>query len=174
MLAPNLSPRSFCSCACLVLSWVSMNTALHQNHSSTWGAVSDLGSPNEYSCRWTFSMLTLLLYRSGHSSFAFISSKNVWASSFKSFGIPDSPSFTVFCHKWPFHDLVFVIPPPPLIKVASNIRPCLKLGGTSLNGREEGGQYYNSQTFDQERFEARKVIFSGECLNIFATGRSKH
>ena len=80
----------------------------------------------------------------------------------------------VFCHKWPFHDLVFVIPPPPLIKVASNTRPCLKLGGTSLNGREEGGQYYNSQTFDQERFEARKVIFSGECLNIFATGRSKH
>ena len=80
----------------------------------------------------------------------------------------------VFCHKWPFHDLVFVIPPPPLIKVASNTRPCLKLGGTSLNGREEGGQYYNSQTFDQERFEARQVIFSWECLNIFATGRSKH
>ena len=59
--------------------------------SSTWGAVSDLGSPNEYSSRWTVSMLTLLSYRSGHSSFTFISSKNVWASSFKSFGIPDSP-----------------------------------------------------------------------------------
>ena len=39
-----------------------------------------------------------------------------------------------------------------------------------MNGREEGGQYYISQTCDQERFEARKVVFSWECLNIFATG----
>ena len=57
-----------------------------------------------------------------------------------------------------------------LIKVASNTRPCSNLGGTTLNGREEGGQYYFSQTCDQERFEARKVGFSWECLNIFATG----
>ena len=63
-------------------------------------------------------------------------------------------------------------PPPPLIKVASNTRPYSKLGGTTLNGREEGGQYYISQTCDQERFEARKVVFSWECLNIFATGCS--
>ena len=63
-------------------------------------------------------------------------------------------------------------PPPPLIKVASNTRPCSKLGGTTLNGREEGGQYYISQTCDQERFEARKVVFLWECLNIFATGCS--
>ena len=67
---------------------------------------------------------------------------------------------------------MLVIPPPPLIKVASNTRPCSKLGGTTLNGREEGGQYYISQTCDQERFEARKVVFSWECLNIFATGCS--
>ena len=80
---------------------------------------------------------------------------------------------TVFWHKWPVHDLVLVIPPTPLIKVASNTRPYSKLGGTTLNGREEGGQYYISQTCDQERFAARKVIFSWECLNIFATGRSK-
>ena len=79
---------------------------------------------------------------------------------------------TVFWHKWPVHDLVLVIPPPPLIKVASNTRPYSKLGGTTLNGREEGGQYYISQTCDQERFEARKVVFSWECLNIFATGCS--
>ena len=30
-----------------------------------------------------------------------------------------------------------------------------------MNGREEGGQYYISQTCDQERFEARKVVFRG-------------
>ena len=79
---------------------------------------------------------------------------------------------TVFWHKWPVHDLVLVIPPPPLIKVASNTRPYSKLGGTTLNGREEGSQYYISQTRDQERFEARKVVFSWECQNIFATGWS--
>ena len=66
-------------------------------------------------------------------------------------------------HEWPVHDLV-------LIKVASNKRPCSKRGGTTLNGREEGGQYYILQTCDQERFEARKVVFPWECLIIFATG----
>ena len=77
---------------------------------------------------------------------------------------------TVFWHKWPVHDLVLVIPPPPLIKVASNTRPYSKRGGTTLNWREEGGQYYILQTCDQERFEARKVVFSWECFIIFATG----
>ena len=78
---------------------------------------------------------------------------------------------TVFWHKSPVHDPVLVIPPPPL-KVASNIRPYSKLGGTTLNGREEGVQYYILPTCDQERFEARKVVFPWECLNIFATGCS--
>ena len=55
---------------------------------------------------------------------------------------------------------MLVIPPPPLIKVASNTRPYSKPGGTTLNGREEGGQYYILQTCDQERFEARKIVFS--------------
>ena len=55
---------------------------------------------------------------------------------------------TVFWLKWPVHDLVLVTPPPPLINVASNTRPCSKLGGTTLNGREEGGQYFTSQTCD--------------------------
>ena len=41
---------------------------------------------------------------------------------------------TIFWLKWPVHDLVLVIPPPPLFKVASNTRPCSKLGGTTLNG----------------------------------------
>ena len=79
---------------------------------------------------------------------------------------------TLFWHKWPVHDLVLVIPPPALIKVASNTRPYSKLRGTTLNGREEGGQYYILQTCDQERFEARKVVFPCECLIIFATGCS--
>ena len=79
---------------------------------------------------------------------------------------------TVFWLKWPVHDLVLVNPPPPLIKVASNTGPYSKLGGTTLNGREEGGQYYILETCDQERFEARKVVFPCECLIIFATGCS--
>ena len=43
---------------------------------------------------------------------------------------------TVFWLKWPVHDLVLVNPPPPLVKVASNTRPCSKLGRTTLNGRK--------------------------------------
>ena len=31
-------------------------------------------------------------------------------------------------------------------------------------------EYYISQTCDQQQFEAKKVVFSQECLNIFATG----
>ena len=50
--------------------------------------------------------------------------------------------------------------------------PCSKFGGTTLNGREEGGQHYISQTCNQQRFQARKVVFWWECLNIFATGCS--
>ena len=73
----------------------------------------------------------------------------------------------------PVHDLVLVIPFPLLIKVASDRRPYSKLGGTTLNRREEGAQYYISQTCDQERFAAKKVAFSWECLNIFATGFSR-
>ena len=45
---------------------------------------------------------------------------------------------TVFWLEWLVHDLVLVIPSPTLIKVASNTRPCSKLGGTTLNEREEG------------------------------------
>ena len=39
----------------------------------------------------------------------------------------------------PVHDLVLVIPSPPLIKVASNTRPCSKPGGPTVNGRGKGG-----------------------------------
>ena len=71
---------------------------------------------------------------------------------------------TVFWLKWPVHDLVLVIPPPPVIKVFRNTRSCSKLGGAISNGREEGGRYCISQTCDQQRFEARKVIFF--CLSV--------
>ena len=46
------------------------------------------------------------------------------------------------------HDLVLMIPPPPLVKVASNTRSCSKLEGTTLSGREEGGECCISQTCD--------------------------
>ena len=58
------------------------------------------------------------------------------------------------------------------MEVDSNTTPYSKLEGTTLNGREEGGQYYISQTCDQKRFEARKVFFVG-VSHIFATGCSK-
>ena len=73
---------------------------------------------------------------------------------------------TVFWHKWPVHDLCKVI------KVVSSTRPCSKLGGTTLNGRKEGGQYHISQTCDSQRFEARKVVLWSECLKMFSTGCS--
>ena len=65
-------------------------------------------------------------------------------------------------------------PPPPLIKVASNTRPFSKLGGTTFNGREEGGHLVSiishrpvtRSDLKQER------SFSWECLNIFAIGCS--
>ena len=55
---------------------------------------------------------------------------------------------------------MLVTPPPPLIKVASNSRRCSKLGGTTLNGREEGDQYCILQTCDQkeERSFFRRTI----------------
>ena len=64
--------------------------------------------------------------------------------------------FVFVWRKWPVHDLVLVIPPPPLIKVASNTRPYSKLGGTTSNGREEGGQYYISQTYEHSRSDLKQ------------------
>ena len=70
---------------------------------------------------------------------------------------------TIFWLKWPVHDLVLAIPPPPVIKVASNTRPCSRLGGTTLNGREEGGQYYTkrpvtSSDLKQDRSFSRRNV----------------
>ena len=48
----------------------------------------------------------------------------------------------LFWLRWPVHDLVLVISPPSLVKVASNTRPCLKLGGITLNGGEGGVECY--------------------------------
>ena len=55
---------------------------------------------------------------------------------------------TILWYKWPVHDPVLMIPPPPLDKAANNTRPCSKLGGTTLNGREEGGGRSVLQTCD--------------------------
>ena len=44
--------------------------------------------------------------------------------------------------KWPVHDLVLVIHPPPPVKVASNARPCSEPGGTTMNGGEGGGECF--------------------------------
>ena len=63
---------------------------------------------------------------------------NSWGSP-ASCKVPGLRHRTVFWLKWPVHDLVLVIPLPPLMKVASNTRPYSKLGGTTLNGRKEGG-----------------------------------
>ena len=43
-----------------------------------------------------------------------------------------------------------------LIKVASNTRQCLKLGGTTLYGMEEGGRYSVKTRSDLKQ---KKVIF---------------
>ena len=71
---------------------------------------------------------------------------------------------TVFWLRWPVRDLVFVTPPPPLqplIIVASNTRPCSKLGGTTLNGREEGSQNkkFISQTVTNRDLKQEKSLF---------------
>ena len=66
---------------------------------------------------------------------------------------------TIFWLKGPVHDLVLCDAPLPLIKVASNTRPCSKRRGTTLNGREEAGLYCISQTYDEQRFEARAFNF---------------
>ena len=43
--------------------------------------------------------------------------------------------------------------PPTPIKVASNIQACSRLEGTTtLNGREEGGEYFISQTWNHQQF----------------------
>ena len=65
-------------------------------------------------------------------------------------------------------------PPTPLIKVASNTRPYSKLGGTPLNGREEGGGRSVLYLTDlwPGAIWSKKGRFSWECLNIFAIGCS--
>ena len=56
---------------------------------------------------------------------------------------------------------MLVIPPPPLIKVASNTRPCSKLGGTTLNGMEEGGQYISHRPVTRSDLKQERSVFRG-------------
>ena len=62
--------------------------------------------------------------------------------------------------------IALVIPSPPLIKFASNTRPRSKLGGTTLNRREGGGQFIS----DSSDLKQEGSFFSSKCLNIFPTG----
>ena len=86
---------------------------------------------------------------------------------------------TVFWHTWPVHDLVLVMA-PPLIKVASNTRPGSKLGGTTLNRREEGGQYLishrpmTSSNLKQERsfFHGRASTFLQLVIWVLHTSKA--
>ena len=81
---------------------------------------------------------------------------------------------SVFWLQRPIDDLLLVISPPPFIKVSGIARSCSKIGKNNFEWKRvrEGGQYYISQTCVYQRFEARKVVFSSECLNIFAIGCS--
>ena len=80
---------------------------------------------------------------------------------------------TVFWLKLPVHDLVLVIPPPPLFKVAGNTRPCSKHGGTTLNGGGEGRlSILSHRPVTSSDLKQDRLFFSWECLNIFATGWS--
>ena len=71
---------------------------------------------------------------------------------------------------------------PTLIMLIMPYQSCqqyktmLKMGGTTLNGGEEGGEHYIAHKCDQLQFEVhvRKASFLSECLNIFATGCSIH
>ena len=54
----------------------------------------------------------------------------------------------VFWLQWPIDDLLLVIPLHPLLKFLALQDHAQNLEKTTLNGREEGGQYYTSQTCD--------------------------
>ena len=66
---------------------------------------------------------------------------------------------TVFWLKWPVHDLVLVTSPPPLFKVASNTRPCSKLGGTTLNGGEEGVTILSHRSVTSSDLKQDRLFF---------------
>ena len=66
---------------------------------------------------------------------------------------------TVFWLKWPVHDLVLVTPPPPLFKVASNTRPCSKLGGTTLNGGRRGVSILSHRLVTSSNLKQDRLFF---------------
>ena len=55
---------------------------------------------------------------------------------------------------------MLLIPPPPLIKVASNARPCSTLGGTTLNGREgEDSIIYHRPAVTSSDLKEERLFF---------------
>ena len=57
--------------------------------------------------------------------------------------------------------ILFLLYPPPLIKVACNTRPCSKLGGTTQNGGEEGGECYIYRRVTSSELNWERSVFSG-------------
>ena len=74
---------------------------------------------------------------------------------------------TVFWLKWPVHDLVLVTPPPPLFKVASNTRPCSKLGGTTLNGRRRGVSILSHRSVTSSDLKQDRLFFRESVSTFF-------
>ena len=75
---------------------------------------------------------------------------NIWGAQVKA---TTSCKRTWDWRKWPVQDLVLVMFLCPLRR-------------NNFEGREEGGQYYISQTCNQQRCEARKIVFCG-CVSTF-------
>ena len=64
---------------------------------------------------------------------------------------------------------VHVIPPTPLIKVASDAKPYYKLQPTTLNGGEGGVVYFINDMYYWRRIFVRRAAFQSKSLNNFAT-----
>ena len=71
--------------------------------------------------------------------------------------------------EWPVYDFVLVIPPPTLIKVASNTRPCSKLGGTTLNGWKEEVSIISHRSVTSSGLKYERPILRRRVSTFFAT-----
>ena len=92
-------------------------------------------------------------------SYATTSCKNTWDTNFGLIACP----WSCACN-----------PPPPLIKVAGNTRPCSKLSETTFEWSGRGGDYYISQSCDwqglkEERPDFRRSVSTFLQLVVFVT-----
>ena len=68
---------------------------------------------------------------------------------------------TVFCLKWPVHDLVLVTPSPPFFEVAGNTRRCSKFGGTTLNGERTEVSILSHKPVTSSDLKQDRLFFRG-------------